>query len=120
VPNYLSCLLEFSPDRLSDATPTYVDITQDLMEADWFSGKARDLDEPQAGGAVFRLKNRDRRYEPDYEAGAFFLNIDLLRRFRLTLTPQGGAAVQQGVYYATRWQGGISGRHRLLRGCRHV
>jgi hypothetical protein len=98
---WVSVQLEFSPDPLSDTTPSFFDVTSDLREASWFSGKDRDLDSAQAGGAVFRFKNTNRRWEPDYEAGAFFPNVDLLRRFRPTLTPQGGAAVQQGVFYAT-------------------
>jgi hypothetical protein len=68
---YSTVLLEFSPDPLSDSSPAFVDVTSDLMEAEWFSGKTRDLEEPQPGGAMFRLKNTNRRWEPDYAAGAF-------------------------------------------------
>lgn len=94
--------LEFSPDPLSDTTPAWTNITVDLVSAEWFSGKSNDLDEPAAGGAVFRLANTNRRFEPEYVAGQFYPNIDTERRFRLTVTDATGA-VQQGIYYAESW-----------------
>jgi hypothetical protein len=76
--------LEFSPDPLSDTTPTWTDITSDLMAIEWWNGKSNDLDEPQAGGMACRLKNTNRRFEPEYVAGEFYPGIDTERRFRLS------------------------------------
>jgi hypothetical protein len=94
-----SVLLEFSEDPLSDGTPTYVDVTGDLIEAEWWTGVSADADSPEPGGAVFRLKSSDRRWEPDYVAGQFYPNIDTNRRFRLTVTDSFGVDHQQGIYY---------------------
>lgn len=99
----LTAKLEFSVDPLSDTTPAYVDITQYLMEASWSSGKARDLDEPQAGSATFRLKNTGRRFEPEYAAGAYYPNIVPMRRFRWSITAD-GVSYPQGIWYAQSWQ----------------
>jgi hypothetical protein len=95
--------LEFSRDPLSDTTPAWIDITAYLIEADWFSGKARDLDEPQAGGATFRLKNTNRRFEPEYAAGSYYPDIVPRRRFRWSITAD-GVSYPQGIYYAQSWQ----------------
>lgn len=94
--------LEFAPATLATAAPAYTDVTADLIEAEWWSGKANDLDEPQAGGATFHLANPGRKYEPEYTASPFYPNIDTDRRFRLTLTDASGA-VQQGIYYVEAW-----------------
>jgi hypothetical protein len=95
----VTATLEFSRDPLSDTSPTYIDITTYLIEADWHSGKAKDLDEPQAGGATFVLKNIGRRFEPEYVAGPYYPDVDLLRRFRLTVD-----GIPSGVYYATDYE----------------
>jgi hypothetical protein len=58
--------LEFAPASLATASPTWVDVTADLIDAEWWNGKANDLDEPQAGGATFRLANVLRKWEPEY------------------------------------------------------
>lgn len=98
----LTTKLEFSPDPLSDTTPTWYDITSDLVSIEWWAGKTEDLADPEPGGMSCLLNNTNRRFEPDYVAGAFYPNIDTERRFRLTLTDATGA-VQQGVWYAESW-----------------
>lgn len=99
MPNYATPLLEFSPDPLSDTTPTYTDVTSYLKDAQWFSGIQRDLDPPQAGGATFVLRNKNRDWEPEYAGGRFAGNILPLRRFRWSIN---GSA--EGTYYATSYQ----------------
>lgn len=101
--NYALLKLEFSPDPLSDTTPSWVDVTRFCMSASWSSGKAKDLDSPQAGSATFLLKNTGRMFEPEYMAGVFYPNIRPLRRFRLSLSAA-GVTYPQGTYYATSWQ----------------
>jgi len=103
MPAYATIKVEFSPDPLSDVTPTYVDVTKYCMAApEWSGGKQRDLDDPQAGGATIRLRNDQRRFEPEYVAGAYYPNIVPLRRFRITMTAD-GVAYPEGVFYATNW-----------------
>ena len=73
------------------------------------AGKRRDLDGPQAGGARFELDNKDRRFEPDYSAGAYAGNIVPLRRFRVTITAD-STDYTQGIYYASSWTVSAGGR----------
>jgi len=103
LPNYAVTKLEFSPDALSDTTPTYVDVTRYCQGAEWFGGVTKDTDSPQAGGATFQLKNLQRRFEPEYTAGAYYPNIVPGRRFRLTITAD-GVNYSQGTYYAREWK----------------
>lgn len=102
MPSYAACKLEFSPDPLSDTTPSWIDVTRYCQSAEWSSGKARDLDDSQAGSATFVLRNDQRRFEPEYTAGAYYPNIVPMRRFRLSIVTAAGT-VQQGIYYATSW-----------------
>lgn len=101
--SYVTPKVEFSIDPLSDTTPAWTDITQYVQYSNWFSGKQKDLDGPEAGGAQFVLKNLQRRFEPEYTAGAYYPNIKPGRRFRITLT-SGGVNYAQGVYYAREWK----------------
>lgn len=102
MPAYATQKLEFSPDALSDTTPSWIDVSRYCISSTWQGGKARDLDAPQAGGATFVLKNSERRFEPEYVAGAYYPNIRPMRRFRLSII-SGGVTTQQGIYYATSW-----------------
>lgn len=91
--------LEFSPDPLSDTSPTWTDITSDLRSIRYWAGQDHELEDPKAGGAEIHLKNTNRRFEPDYVAGAFYPNIDTERRFRFFLN-DGTGDVQEGLWYA--------------------
>ena len=101
--NYAIAKLEFSTDPLSDTTPAWTNITTYCKSASWSSGVSRELDDPQAGGATFILKNLQRRFEPEYAAGAYYPNIVPGRRFRLTITAD-GVNYSQGIYYAQSWE----------------
>jgi hypothetical protein len=103
VASYVTPKVEFSTDPLSDTTPAWTDITQYVQEMNWFSGKQKDTDQPEAGGASFVLKNTNRQFEPEYAAGRFYPNIVPGRRFRITLT-SGGTNYAQGVFYAREWK----------------
>jgi hypothetical protein len=101
--SYASFKLEFSPDPLSDTTPTWTDVSRFVRGAPaWSSGKAKDLDDPQAGGCSFTLRNDQRQFEPEYVAGRWYPNIVPLRRFRLSIVTSAGTTLQ-GVYYTTSW-----------------
>ena len=82
MPTYL---LEFCRDPLSDTTPTYIDITNYMLEGSYQRDGGGDLDDPQAGTATITLDNRDRRFEPTYAAGAYYPDIKPLRRMRLSI-----------------------------------
>lgn len=99
MPNYLTRKVEFSVDPLSDTTPSWTDVTQYVQAVEWGGGVTKDTDSPQAGGATITLKNMQRRFEPDYTAGAYYPNIVPGRRFRLTMNGQ-----LQGIYYAREWK----------------
>lgn len=102
---YVTPLLDFCTDPLSDVTPTWTSVTAYLLEAEWGAGKSSDMDAPQAGTATFRLDNRDRRFEPSYAAGAFYPNVVPLRRFRLRVQNGVGAGTiyDEGIWYVTSW-----------------
>lgn len=95
--------LEFSVDPLSDTTPAWTDVTRYCQAMTWFGGVQKDTDAPEAGGATFVLKNLQRRFEPEYTAGAYYPNIVPGRRFRVTVTAD-GVNYTQGIYYAREWK----------------
>ena len=99
--------LEFcqQPLSTSNAAATWIDVTTYCQGVSWTSGVSREFDDPQAGGATINLKNLQRRFEPDYTAGAYYPNIVPGRRFRVTVD-----GVQQGVYYAQSWEVGYPDR----------
>lgn len=103
MPSYASAKVEFSPDPLSDVTPTWIDVSRFIQVVSWGSGKAKDLDDPTAGGASILLENDARRFEPEYVAGAYYPNIVPLRRFRISLVTSAGTT-RQGIYYVTSWK----------------
>lgn len=57
--------LELAVDPYSNPTPGYSDVTEDLQEIEWWGGRANDFDDPQTGGMTCRLRNTNRRYEPE-------------------------------------------------------
>lgn len=103
MPSYATAKVEFSVDPLSDATPAWTDVSRFVQAVSWSSGKAKDLDDPSAGGATILLDNEGRRFEPEYVAGAFYPNIVPLRRFRISVVTSAGTT-RQGVYYVTSWK----------------
>ena len=101
--DYATIKLEFSPDPLSETSPTYDDVTNYLTGTiTWGGGKASDLDDPQAGGCSFTLNSPGRLFEPEYAAGSYWPNIRPMRRFKITLTTVDGD-FSQGTFYATSW-----------------
>ncbi len=97
---YAVGLMEFSNDDLSDTTPTYVDRSSYVLgDVSWSDGRARDLDEPQAGSITFRLRNANGEWEPNSASSLYPNSPFLLRRFRWSVN---GTA--EGVWYVTNWQ----------------
>lgn len=102
MPAYAVAKVELSLDPLSDTTPAWTEVTRYCQGASWSSGKAKDLDDSQAGGATIVLRNDQRRFEPEYSGGAYYPNIRPMRRFRLSVVTSSGTTLQ-GIYYATDW-----------------
>lgn len=97
---YATGLLEYSNDPLSDTTPTYIDRTSYLVgDVTWQDGKARDLDEPQAGSITFRLKNVDHAWEALHPGSLYPDSPFILRRFRWSVNSQ-----PEGVWYVVKWE----------------
>jgi concanavalin A-like lectin/glucanase superfamily protein len=99
---YATGLLEFSDDPLSDATPTYVDVTAYMRMtngAAWGDGKSRDLDEPQAGIFTFELKSPNGEWVPNSATSLFPNSPFILRRFRWSVN---GTA--EGIWCPVSWQ----------------
>ena len=88
----LTVKLEYSSSDLSVGSPTYTDVSSDLIEIEWWAGRSDELGEPSPGGMTVLLRNLSNRWTPGVGA------VDTERRFRLTLTDPVGAS-QQGVWY---------------------
>jgi len=93
-------VLTFSPDPLSDTTPTYsVNLTPYFVEAAWTDGKTDDLDEPQAGSAQFLLWSTNpslgisRLLEPEYKGDLVNLITNPSFETNSTSWAAGGAGV---------------------------
>jgi hypothetical protein len=52
---YLTPVLEFCRDPLSDSTPTWTDVTSYLLEAEWSTGISRELDRTRPIDAAVAL-----------------------------------------------------------------
>lgn len=77
-----SILLEYTPDPVSDASPTYVTVPNDEWRAiEYWEGAEQEGGGFDQGGATIRLVNKARKWEPLYSTNV----IDTHQRFRLTL-----------------------------------
>lgn len=63
----------------------FVNVTRDLIDGVGTDrGRSRDLDDFTAGQAVFRLNNREGRFDPTNTASPFYDNLKPMRRVRIT------------------------------------
>jgi len=62
-----------------------VDVTAFLRSFQVSRGKSRDLDRHQAGQATVSFKNDERVFDPTFEAGQFFGQIEPRRQIRITV-----------------------------------
>lgn len=95
-------LLDFCRDPLSDTTPTWIDVSGYLLAWEVWGGIESEGSQAEAGGARFWLDNRDRRFEPEYAAGAYYPDVVPLRRFRFRQTAD-AVTYNDGIYYVTDW-----------------
>ncbi len=103
---YVTALLDFSTDPLSDITPTWTDVSAYLLHAKWSGGIQKEGEDPSPGQATFTLRNHDRRFEPDYAAGAFYPNIQDMRRFRWRVQNGVGSGTiyDEMIGYVQAWE----------------
>jgi hypothetical protein len=81
---YPDVMLEWAPTtQPTDASQTWVNITDRLRLWDWGYGRNDELATFEAGTGSVVLDNRDRELDPSYDAGAWFGNIKPLKAFRL-------------------------------------
>lgn len=81
--NYPEILLEWAPTTPPRDTPVWVDITDRLREWSWGYGRNDELTRFEAGTGSVVLDNRDRAFDPSYDAGTWFGEIKPRRMFRL-------------------------------------
>lgn len=87
-------LLEYTSDPVSDTTPTWTTVANgEFKYAEWWAGIDEEGDDPQPGGAVIVLINKDRKWEPFFASNT----IDTHQRFRLSLN-----GTQEGVWFITK------------------
>ena len=104
---YLTPILEFSRDPISDTTPTWVDVTAYLLKADWSVVMSKEGDSTILdASATFVLNNQDRRFEPDYAAGAYYPDVTDMRRFRWRVQNGvgSGTTYAEGIWFVAEWQ----------------
>jgi hypothetical protein len=89
---YVTPIIETSADPLSDTTPTYIDRTVVLLEAEWEAGNKSELDDPEPGQATFRFTDGTRALE-----GA---NLPPLSRIRWRIT-SGATTYDEGIWYVS-------------------
>jgi hypothetical protein len=81
---YPDVMLEWAPTtQPTDASQTWVNITDRLRLWDWGYGRNDELATFEAGTGSVVLDNRDRELDPSYDAGAWFGNIKPRKMFRL-------------------------------------
>jgi len=99
-----TCKVEFSKDDLSvsNAAATWTNISDYVISVDYSSGKASDLDSPQAGTATIILDNSQRFFEPDYTGSPYYPAVRPMRRFKITITAD-AVDYPQGIWFAESW-----------------
>ncbi len=69
-----------------DTTPTWADITDYVLSAEWGRGRQRELERPEPGTATITLENSTRRFDPYYNAGPYFGNLLPMKQIRIWAT----------------------------------
>lgn len=84
-------------------SPTWTDISSYVQTVSVDRGRKDELAQFSTGTATFKLKNNDRRFDPEYASGAYYPNVTLRKRVRFSVTYN---AVTYRIYdgYATAWQ----------------
>lgn len=106
--DYIFARLEFSPDDLSDITPTWNTVAQ-FKEVEWWTGLTDEGQDPQPGGATIVIRGQlagapNRDFEPDFASGAYFPNMTTHRRFRMMLSEDDIDYDQAGLWFVTDFE----------------
>ena len=88
-----SIVLEYSPDPISDTSPTFTTVSNsEFMSISYWNGPSEEGGGPEPGGATIRLVNKNRKWEPLFASNV----IDTHQQFRLTLNGS-----QRGLWFIT-------------------
>jgi len=72
----------FDTDPLT-GTAVWTDITSDVLEFSTSRGRSNEYEQTSPGTARFRLANADRKYDPEYTAGAYYQKLTPMREVRV-------------------------------------
>lgn len=86
----------------TDAAYTWVDVSSYLRSFQIRRGRNDEFGTIDAGVARVRLDNSDRRFEPEYAAGAYYPNIDVMRPARISAT-WAGTTYRLYTGFVERW-----------------
>lgn len=84
------------------ATPTWVNVTDYVRGFSTRRGRSHELSRVEAGTAIVRLSNRDRRFDPSYAAGPYYPNVIPMRRIRIKAV-DGATTYYVFSGYIERW-----------------
>ena len=73
-------------DAPLDTTPTWVDITEDVILVQGVRGTSNTLSAPTAGVCTIRLRNQAGKYTPENTAGAYYPDVIIGAQVRVTAT----------------------------------
>jgi hypothetical protein len=76
-------LIEIAFGTDPTVTPVWDDVTDYVRAFTVGRGTNHELDQPAAGKATITLDNRDRRFDPTYDAGPYYPNVLPMRRVRI-------------------------------------
>lgn len=81
----VSLTVEIAFATAPQATPTWVDVTDYVRDVpNVFRGRTDEYASFSPGSATVVLDNRDRRFDPDYAAGAYYPNVLPGKRIKIT------------------------------------
>lgn len=68
------------------ASPTWTDVSSDVLEWSVTRGRSTELDAYQTGSATVKLANRTRKYDPLYSSGTYFGKLLPRKQIRIRAT----------------------------------
>lgn len=75
--------IAFTPDPNSGGTPVWTDVTKYVRGLSIRRGRQDELGLVEAGTMTLLLDNADRRFEPNFAAGAYYPSVEVLRPVRV-------------------------------------
>ena len=90
-------------DDMFDTTPTWTDVSSDVLEVHTLRGRKHELDRMEAGTCVIILDNASGDYYPDNAGGAYFGNIKTMKRVNIRASYGGATTVDVFTGYVESW-----------------